>query len=121
MQNTTPSSNKRLHQAPQNHCIGNVADVKLVEAHQPRCFCNVMRNAGQRIRLPGTPALIERSMHLLHEGMEMYAPLLRVGHGIEEAVHQKALAASDAAPDPDTARQFRIQQADGAAPCGGPP
>jgi hypothetical protein len=35
------------------------------------------------------------------------APLATVGHRVEEAVHQEALAAPDAAPEINTTRHFR--------------
>jgi hypothetical protein len=46
---------------------------------------------------------IERRVNVAHECMEVHARLAPDRHGREEAVHQEALAAADAAPQVDAA------------------
>src|SRR5205823_4745652 len=54
------------------------------------------------------PRFMQPGMNVLHEGVEMNAPL-GLGPGArEEGVHEHGLAASDLAPQVDTLRHFRM-------------
>ena len=103
-----PMIEQHLHQAPEHHRIGNIRDMEFVEAHQPRLPRNPLRYFDQRIGL--VTLRMQGFVNFAHEAMEMHAPLARIGHGGKKTIHQEALAASDAAPKPDAARQGRMDQ-----------
>ena len=86
-----------MEQAAQDHRIGNVVDLELVEAQQGRLGNDPVgqgrdRVVAARVRLlPG----MYLGMGILHEAMEVDAALAAdLGSG-EEQVHQHAFAAAD--------------------------
>jgi hypothetical protein len=83
-------------QPVQNHRIGNVRYVELIETNQPVAFRDTARQCVERISL--SFQLIELPVHFTHELVKMQTRLALDRHHLEEAVHQEALAASDAAP-----------------------
>ena len=97
---------QRLEQAVQDHRVGDVGDVKLVEADQPvapRDAPAQLVAAGRRCRCSSA----QLAVHLAHELVEMQPRLALQRHGAEEAVHQEALAAPDAAVHVHAARDRR--------------
>ena len=105
-----------VEQTAKNHRVGDVGKLKLVEADQAVLAGDSLGDFRQRVVL--TLEGLELRMNVLHKGMKVYAALAYIRHRIVEAVHQKALAATDAAPEVDAARQFwrRKHSAQGAAP-----
>ena len=109
---------ERVQQALQDHCIGDVRDVELVEADDGVALGSAAGHLVERVGhgLEGAQLLV----HGPHEFVEMQAGLAGRGQGLEEAVHQEALAASHAAIHPDAARRYLaarhqpLQQAAGA-------
>ncbi len=99
---------QRLQQPAEDHRVGDVGHVELVEADEPPAARDARRDDGERILL--VFHLGERRMHVAHEEMEVHARLAANGDGREEAVHQEALAAPDAAPQVDAARDVRRRE-----------
>ena len=95
-------------QAAQDHRVGDVVDVELVEADQAVFFGDVLGEDPERILL--ALEFIKRLVHVAHEVMEMHAPLLDQRHAQVKAVHQEALAAPDAAPQIEPSRQFGVDE-----------
>jgi hypothetical protein len=94
---------QRLQEAAQDHRVGDVGHVELVEAHEPPPARDARRHRRERIRLARErPELV---VHGFHEGVEVHARLAAQRHGPVERVHEEALAASDAAPEVDAARR----------------
>src|SRR6056297_72348 len=85
----------------QQHCVGNIFDVELVETQHPRPLSQAGRDFGQ-----GAAAfsdLLQPGVDIVHEAMKMraldaYACSLQRLH---EKIHQQRLAAPDAAVDVD--------------------
>ena len=101
-----PCSKKPREQPAQDHRVGDVGDVELIEAKQ-RC------GPGDRSATTGTTiafVLLSRSrdelVHLDHEFMEMDAALRLERYEVEEQVHQHRLAAADRPEQVKPARDF---------------
>ncbi len=90
---------QRGQQPPEDHRVGDVGDVKLVEAHKPPLASNTGSDGDERVFLVLEPRKL--FVHVAHERVEVDARLAPDRHRREERVHQKALAASDAAPKVD--------------------
>ena len=87
-----------LEQPPQQHGVGDVGDLELVEAEQARALEHRLDHRGNRIGVVrlGPRRLAEpgdRRMHLVHELVEVHAALFRDRDLREEQVHQERLAA----------------------------
>jgi len=95
---------QRFEQPSEDHRIGNVGYVELVEAQQAHLGSDPVGNPEQWIAL--TLQLVQLAMDAVHEGMEVNPALAPVGHRVEEAIHQEALAAPHAAPEIDATRQI---------------
>ena len=112
----TPVLEQRLEQPVQDHRVGDVGDVELVEADQPVA----PRDALRRARRAGSTvpfSSAQLAVHLAHELVEVQPRLALQRHRVEEAVHQEALAAPDAAVHVDAARDRRARDQLGAARC----
>jgi hypothetical protein len=99
---------KLLEQPPDDHRIGDIGDLHLVEGTAGAGPRDLLRHRFDRIVHAGLARLVQGRLHLLHEGVEMHPPLgLDAGMG-EEKVHQHGLAPPDAAPEikPLLARGF---------------
>ena len=70
-----PGLEKRPEQTLEDHRIGNVVDLKLVEAQQRRLGCEITRDLGDRLVGLGAPLPLDPVVHLDHEGVEMHPPL----------------------------------------------
>ena len=93
---------QRLQQPAEDHGVGDVGDVELVEADEAPPARDARGDGGERVGLLLQPG--EVLVDVAHERVEMDARLAADRHGREEAVHQEALAAADAAPEVDAAR-----------------
>ena len=93
-----------LEQARQDHRIGDVLDLELVEAEEPHLVRRSIAATGT-IGSPSEPLAddVDPLVDLVHELVEMDAALR---HGVgerEELVHQHGLAAADLAVDVEPA------------------
>jgi hypothetical protein len=88
----------------QDHRVGDVGHVELVEADQLVALGNAQAQLVQRV--DRALQLAQFAVHLAHELVEVQARLAPQRHGVEEAVHQEALATPDAAVHVDAARQL---------------
>jgi hypothetical protein len=95
---------KRLEEPAQDHGVGDVVDIELVEAEQGRLGRDPPGDRRDRIALLAA-ALVDTLVHLQHEGVEMDAALQLDRRGLEEHVHDHGLAAADAAVDVEAERR----------------
>ena len=90
---------ERGEEPRQDHRVGDVGDLKLVEAEEPRARGDFRRDRRDRVaRLPGGAESVNAVLHLAHEFVEMDAPP-GARRQREELVHQHGLAAADLAVD----------------------
>src|SRR5262245_33213336 len=94
-----------LEQSTENHRIGNIGDVELIEAKKPGLLRNGRSDEPDRI-LPADftelgllPQRVDALMNLAHEFVEMDATLAHHSRCCEEHVHQHGLAATNIAED----------------------
>ena len=99
---------QRLEQAVQDHRVGDVGDMKLVEADQPKAFGHALAEHLERVNC--AVHVGEFAVHLAHEFMKVQARLAFERHRVEKAIHQKALAAPHPTVHVDAARNFRASQ-----------
>ena len=99
---------QRDEQAVQDHRVGHVGDVELVEADQPEAPRDAPPEFVERV--DGAFEVLQFAVHLAHELVEVQARLAQQRHFVEEAVHQEALAAADAADHVDATRDRRVAQ-----------
>ena len=97
---------KGFEQAAEDHRIGNVGDLKLVEAQQLRLRRDRLGDRHDRVGFrwgaPGRQLLaprVQALMHFEHEFVKVDAALLRHGGVGKKQVHQHRLAAPDRSPD----------------------
>ena len=97
-----------LEQAAQNHGIGDVDDVELVEAEQPVLGREPRRPApcSGSSRPPSCRSRVQPLLHVQHELVEVHPPLRLERHRGEEEVHEHRLAAADIAMEVDAARRL---------------
>ena len=93
---------QRRQEPAQHHRVGDVGHVEFVEADEPPALGDARGHGRQRIDL--ALQRMQVRVHVAHERVEMDAHLAPDRHRREEAVHQEALAAPDAAPQVDAAR-----------------
>ncbi len=80
-----------FEQSAKDHGIGNVCDLHLVKAQQPRVFGKVLGNWRDRIGIVfflGLTITVHTFMHVLHEIMEMNATLFFNVDGFIKQIHQ---------------------------------
>ena len=99
---------KAIEQAIQDHRVGNVRHVELVEADESMPARDALRDVVERLGRP--LELVQFRMDAAHELVKMDPRLADHGHGGEERIHQEALAATDIAPQVDAARHWRAHQ-----------
>jgi hypothetical protein len=91
---------KELFEKPaQDHGIGNVGDMQLVETDETRLLGQSSGNARERITGRALPGNADALVHLCHELVEVHAPLGLEANRLEEEVHQHGLAAANGAKD----------------------
>ena len=94
----------RRKQARQDHGVGRVGHLHLVEAEQPRLLADGLRHRRDGITLLALARGAQAPVDVEHEGMEM-DPALRLHRNmVEGEVHQHRLAAPHPAPEIDPAR-----------------
>jgi hypothetical protein len=92
-----PGVEEGVEQAPEDHRVGDVVDLELVEAQQRRLVGDVGGDLeDRRIRLR-PPLSLDAVVHFEHEGMEMNPPLAQARHRGKEQIHQHRFAAADRA------------------------
>ena len=99
---------QRRQQPVQDHRVGHVADVELVEADQAKATRDAPPEFVQWIGR--ALEFLQFAVHLAHELVEVQPCLARQRHGLEEAVHQEALAPPHATVHVDAARNGRAHQ-----------
>jgi hypothetical protein len=100
-----PMTEQRAEQPSEDHGVGDVGNVKFVEAHQAKPPSDAGSDRQQRVFL-----VLERLklfMDPAHERVEMHPRLAPQRHCRIETVHQKALAPSHATPEVHAARRRR--------------
>ena len=91
---TDPLLEQGAEQAVQDHGVGDVGHMELVEADQPVLARHLPGEHVQRVDRALQQGQL--AVHLPHELVEMQARLALHGDGPEEAVHQETLAAAHA-------------------------
>ena len=92
-----------LEQAADDHRIGDVGDLHLVEGEKPELTRDLFRHRADGVVGARLAGAVQALLHLLHEGVEMHAPLAADVDGAMEQVHQHRLAAPDPAPEVEAA------------------
>jgi hypothetical protein len=95
-----------LEKPPEDHRIGDVRYVQLVETQQPAFLRDIARHRRNGITWNRLARGGDALVHLAHELVEMYPPLRPERDMLEEHVHQHGLAAADLAMDVDPARRL---------------
>jgi hypothetical protein len=93
----------RVEQPVQDHRVGDIRDVELVEADQPEAPPDALAQLVQRVG--DALEFLQLAVDFAHELVEMQPCLALQRHGLEEAVHQEAFPAPHPAVHVDTARQ----------------
>ncbi len=94
---------ERSQKPAEDHRVGDVRYVKLVEADQAMTSRDLRADRGERIdRVRQRSQLV---VNAFHERVKMNAGLAAQGHGRVKGVHQEALPASDTSPDVYAARR----------------
>ena len=96
-----PAVEQGAEQPLEDHRVGDVVDLELVEAEQRRLGREVGGDLGDRLAGAGAALLLDAGVHVEHEGVEMHPPLVRDRRGGEKQIHQHRLAAADRAPEID--------------------
>ena len=101
-------------QPPQDHRVGNVGDVKLVEAQQPCVVEDRLCGKSDHVGIDEFAArdalakTVDTLMHVGHELVEMGTALVHDRAVLEEQVHQHGLAAPDLAVNVEAARRLLL-------------
>ena len=77
-----------LEQSADDHGIGNVGDLHLVQAQQRRVPCNGIRDHRDRVRHARLAGDVDRRMDLLHQRVEMDSAARRDRRMLDEQIHQ---------------------------------
>ncbi len=99
---------QRREQAFEDHRVGDVVDLELVEAEQRRRAGDVGGDLGDRLARSGAALLLDPVVDLEHEGVEMHPPLVRDRRDAEEQIHQQGFAAPDRAAQIEADRGVRV-------------
>ncbi len=83
---------QRLQQAMQDHRIGDIRDVKLIETDETETARDAAAKLVQGV--DGALEVLQFPVHLAHELVEVQSRLAGERDGLEKAVHQEALAAA---------------------------
>ena len=101
---------QRGQQPAKDHRVGDVGNVKFVEADQPVAAGDPRRHRRQRVFL--ARERLQLVVDAFHESMKVNAGLAPQRNGRIKGIHQEALAAADASPQVDAAwRQRRMEPA----------
>ena len=94
----TPSLQQPREQPRQDHRVGRVGHLHLVEAEQLRFCRDRFGNRLDRVAFLGSPDLAQPAVGFEHELVEVHPALGVNVEMVEGQVHQHRLAATDAAP-----------------------
>ena len=101
-----PSVEQGAKQSFEDHRIGDVVDLELVEAQQRGFGGERAGDAQDRLPRPRAALQLDPVMDLEHKGMEMHAALFRDRRGAKEQIHQHRFAAPDRSPQIDPPRRL---------------
>ena len=94
---------QRREETGQNHRIGNVANLHLVETHHTAAGGQIIGGGGNRVRGAGLAGRMHRILRHHHEVVEMQSermdPVVPCRKRLVEHVHQHRLAAADTPMD----------------------
>jgi hypothetical protein len=101
---------QHAEQPPEQHGIGDVGDLELVEAKEADIGQERPGHRRDRIGVFGLAARAgakgpDGFVHLVHEFMEVHPSLARLWDGLEEEIHKHGLAAPDLADEIGAARR----------------
>ncbi len=102
-----PGVEECREETPEDHCVGDVVDLKFVEAQQRRLTSDVGGDLVYGLGRLGAALPFDTVVHFEHEGMEVDAPLMRARHRGEEQIHQHRFAAPDRTPQIEPSRHGR--------------
>ena len=95
-----------LEQPPQDHRIGDIGDLKFVEAEQRGLVRNRFGHRRDGIGMFAALTFrMDARVNIDHESVEVHARFLFERGQLEEQIHQHGFSASDIAPDIDSARR----------------
>ena len=97
---------QRGEEPAEDHRVGDVGDVELVEAQHPRLSGEPVRDDAQRVLALGQR--VQLPVHALHEAVEMHSQLRVETRGVDEQIDEMGLAAPDTAPYVETAHGFAV-------------
>ena len=86
-----------LQEAAEQHRIGDVPHVKLIEAQDPHLFDHALGHDIQGAL--AVPQPLEVAVDGLHEAVKVRAAFVFEGQAFEQGVHQPALASADPTPE----------------------
>ena len=98
-----PAAAQAVEERPEGHRVGDIRHVQLIEAQHSRGARQRPCDLLERRAL--TPDAFQLRVHLVHEAVEMYPPRLPGRQAPEEQIHQEGLAATDAAPEVQSAHR----------------
>ena len=87
-------------QASQQHRVGDVAHLELVEADDSGVLRQAVGHQAEGILVP--PERLELAVDVLHERVEVHAQLGRKRQRVEKGIHDQGLAPTHAAPQIDS-------------------
>ena len=103
-----PVGKQGLQEPMQDHGVGDIGHVKLVEADQPKALGDALAKLVQGILQ--TFEFRQLAVHLAHELVKVKARFAPQRHRQEEAVHQEALAATHPTVHVHATRDWRLDQ-----------
>ena len=98
-----------LEEPADQHGVGDVGDLHLVEAEKRRAVGDGVGDRADRVADAAGPGGGDAAVDLLHEGVEVDAALRADGRGLEEEVHQHRLAAADAAVEVEAGDRLLLE------------
>ena len=98
-----PAAEQAVEERPEDHRVGDIRHVQLIEAQHPRGARQRPRDLFERGALTGDA--LKLRVHLVHEAVEMYPPRLPGRQAPEEQIHEEGLAATHAAPEVQSAHR----------------
>ena len=93
-----------LEQIAEDHRIADVQHEEFIQAQHARLFGNAFGDLGQRVCGPRQGAQL--GMDALHEAMKVDTALGINRQPVEKQIHQEGLAATDTAPQVQTAHRL---------------
>ena len=96
---TLQGAEQGAEQSFQDHRIGDVVDLKLVEAQQRCLFRKIGGDLADRLACLLPALALDAVMHVEHEGVEMHPACPRHRSRGEKQIHQHRFAAPDRPPE----------------------